>query len=69
MGINGREAVKKYYSWDVIGPEWIKVFEKLGEEYSKYGFEEHKGYGTKKHFKAIRKHGLLQLHRKTCIHL
>lgn len=45
------------------------LMKKLGEEYPKYGFEKHKGYGTKKHFKAIRKHGLLPFHRKTFIHL
>ncbi|PIR52833.1 ribonuclease HII [Candidatus Peregrinibacteria bacterium CG10_big_fil_rev_8_21_14_0_10_49_10] len=30
-----------------------------------YGFEIHKGYGTKSHFAAIQKHGLSILHRRT----
>jgi len=30
-----------------------------------YGFETHKGYGTKKHYKSIRKLGLSTLHRKS----
>ncbi len=38
--------------------EWAK-------KYPGYGFEIHKGYGTEKHYKAIQKHGLLPLHRKS----
>ena len=37
----------------------------LHKKYPKYGFEKHKGYGTKKHFKAIRKHGPSKIHRLT----
>jgi ribonuclease HII len=33
--------------------------------YPQYGFEVHKGYGTKKHCAAIRKHGYTPLHRIT----
>ena len=33
--------------------------------YPEYGFNKHKGYGTKLHFKMIKKHGLLPIHRKT----
>jgi ribonuclease HII len=33
--------------------------------YPKYGFDVHKGYGTKMHRTAIKKHGLSPLHRKT----
>lgn len=29
-----------------------------------YGFEVHKGYGTKAHYKALKKHGLTPLHRR-----
>ena len=34
-------------------------------EYPEYGLETHKGYGTKKHMKAIEKYGLSNFHRKT----
>jgi len=34
-------------------------------EYSEYGLETHKGYGTKKHMEAIEKHGLSNFHRKS----
>ncbi len=36
-----------------------------GETYPEYGFESHKGYGTKKHVAAIKEHGVLPKHRKT----
>ncbi len=36
-----------------------------GKKYPLYGFEVHKGYGTKKHYEAIREHGILALHRKS----
>lgn len=32
-------------------------------EYPEYGFAKHKGYGTKEHQEAIKKHGLCKLHR------
>lgn len=39
----------------------------LGERYPEYGFEVHKGYGTKRHYEAIKKNGLCALHRTTFI--
>ena len=45
------------------------LMKELGEKHPEYGFESHKGYGTKKHFEAIKKHGMLPFHRKTFIHL
>ena len=38
---------------------------KWAEKYPLYGFEVNKGYGTKKHYDAINKYGLIDLHRKT----
>ncbi len=35
------------------------------KEFSVYGFDIHKGYGTKKHRESIVKHGLSKLHRRT----
>lgn len=37
--------------------------EKLAKKFPKYGFAEHKGYGTRKHRAAIRKHGPSKEHR------
>lgn len=34
-----------------------------------YGFEKHKGYGTRAHYDALRTHGLCVIHRRSFIHL
>lgn len=36
-----------------------------GAKFPEYGFEKHKGYGTKAHTEAIRTHGPCDIHRKT----
>ena len=33
--------------------------------YKDYGFEKHKGYGTKAHIEAIKKHGFCKIHRRS----
>lgn len=38
---------------------------RLGRLYPEYGFEKHKGYGTKQHYEAISKYGLLPFHRRS----
>ncbi len=38
---------------------------KASKEYPQYGFEKHKGYGTKAHIEAIRKYGYSPLHRRS----
>ncbi|MCF0138326.1 MAG: ribonuclease HII [Oscillospiraceae bacterium] len=35
----------------------------LAEKYPQYGFERHKGYGTKLHYDALREYGPCELHR------
>ena len=37
----------------------------MAEKYPEYGFEVHKGYGTKAHYEALRQHGASKIHRKT----
>jgi len=37
----------------------------LAETHSRYGFERHKGYGTKAHYAAVKKYGQLAVHRKS----
>ena len=39
--------------------------EKLAGEYPQYGFEIHKGYGTKAHYAALTEHGMCPAHRRT----
>jgi ribonuclease HII len=36
---------------------------KMHETYQEYGFDKHKGYGTKQHFEAIEKYGPCKIHR------
>lgn len=35
------------------------------KKYPEYGMEKHKGYGTKAHYEAIKKHGLCGIHRRS----
>lgn len=35
------------------------------QKFPAYGFDKHKGYGTREHIAAIKKHGLSPLHRKS----
>ena len=37
----------------------------MAEQYPHYGFEIHKGYGTKAHYAALREFGASPIHRKT----
>jgi len=38
---------------------------KMAKLYPEYGFEKHKGYGTKSHMEALVKYGRCPIHRKT----
>ena len=38
---------------------------KMAQEYPEYGFEVHKGYGTKAHYAALAEHGPCEIHRMT----
>ena len=37
----------------------------LDEQYPEYCFKKHKGYGTKRHYEALREFGPSPIHRKT----
>ena len=39
----------------------------MAEKYPQYGFEKHKGYGTKVHIAALKEFGPCEIHRKTFI--
>lgn len=41
------------------------IMEAMAVEYPEYGFEVHKGYGTKAHYEALRIHGASPIHRMT----
>jgi len=38
---------------------------KQAKKFPHYGFEAHVGYGTQRHYVAIKKHGLCELHRRS----
>lgn len=42
-----------------------RMMREYDELFPMYGFEKHKGYGTKAHIEAIKKNGLCMIHRKT----
>ncbi len=46
-----------------------RLMVQLAVDYPQYGFEVHKGYGTKAHQEALRAHGLSPAHRRTFVHL
>lgn len=37
----------------------------MAQTYPGYGFERHKGYGTRVHWQALRRHGIAPVHRRT----
>ena len=41
------------------------VMLEMAEKYPQYGFEIHKGYGTKAHYEALRSYGASPIHRAT----
>ena len=42
-----------------------RLMKELSKKYPEYGFEKHKGYGTKAHYEAIKANGVFEIHRKT----
>ena len=41
------------------------IMVEMAEKYPEYGFEIHKGYGTKAHYAALTEHGPSEIHRMT----
>jgi len=46
-----------------------RLMVELSTQYPLYGFEKHKGYGTRAHYEALGKHGPCVIHRRSFIHL
>ena len=42
-----------------------RVMKEYDEQYPQYSFAVHKGYGTKRHYEALREHGPCPIHRMT----
>ena len=45
-----------------------RMMREYDEKYPEYGFASHKGYGTAAHIEAIKKYGMLDIHRRSFIH-
>ena len=64
--INGDAKIFSIAAASIIAKvtrDWLML--KYAEKYPQYGFEKHKGYGTKQHYEMIEKHGICRIHRKT----
>lgn len=42
-----------------------RLMKRLAKKFPDYGFEKHKGYGTKAHYNTIKKYGISDIHRKS----
>jgi ribonuclease HII len=42
-----------------------RIMEKYAKKFPQYGFEKHKGYGTKFHLEMLKKYGPCKIHRKS----
>jgi ribonuclease HII len=62
--IRGDQTVKSIAAASILAKVTRdRLMLKYAEEYPEYGFEAHKGYATKKHRDAIKKHGPCPIHR------
>ncbi len=46
-----------------------RLMKQLAATYPQYGFEKHKGYGTRAHYEMIKMHGPCAIHRRSFLHL
>lgn len=46
-----------------------RLMVRFAKEFPEYGFEKHKGYGTEEHYRALKKHGPCDIHRRSFLHL
>ncbi len=42
-----------------------RLMDRYHKKYPQYGFDKHRGYGTKEHFAALKNFGLLPIHRRS----
>ena len=66
LGIN-MGVVQPIVSPEVYEPQANEDVLEMAEKYPQYGFEKHKGYGTKVHIEALKEFGASEIHRKTFI--
>ncbi|MEK9180011.1 MAG: ribonuclease HII [Patescibacteria group bacterium] len=64
--VRGDEKIKAIAAASIIAKVTRdRAMVRLAKAYPQYGFEIHKGYGTKAHMRAIKRHGPSEAHRST----
>ena len=64
--VKGDERYRAIKLASIVAKVWrARYMVKKHKKFPQYGFDRHKGYGTRLHFRALRKHGPSPLHRRT----
>lgn len=64
--VGGDKIVKSISAASIIAKVTRdRIIREADEIYPEYGFAAHKGYGTRKHFEALKKYGPCEIHRKS----
>lgn len=64
--VRGDEKIKAIVAASIIAKvSRDRGMVRLAKEYPQYGFEVHKGYGTRRHMREIKRHGPSEAHRLT----
>ncbi len=64
--VKGDSKVKSIAAASILAKVWRDEYMRLmADMYPAYGFDKHKGYGTKEHRKALEKYGATPIHRKS----
>ncbi len=62
--IDGDNKVKSIAAASILAKVWRDRYMRLAADiYPNYGFDKHKGYGTKMHSEALAQYGICELHR------
>lgn len=64
--VGGDKIVKSISAASIIAKVTRdRMMREMHEKYPQYGFDKHKGYGTKFHMEALKKYGPCKIHRKS----
>lgn len=64
--VSGDKIVKSISAASIVAKVTRdRIMLEMHEKYPEYGFEKHKGYGTKMHMDALQKHGPCDIHRQS----
>lgn len=65
---DGDRRVQSIAAASIIAKVWRdRLMTRLHERYPAYGFDRHKGYGTRAHETALKLHGLSAIHRRSFV--